>query len=90
MKTVKITIYDYDELKDKARGKAMNDLIAEWCEMGVDGNPNFDKAVQETERLKTPWFLPEYIFDYCEKELIEELCRYQYYKNGEIYFESED
>lgn len=75
---IQITIngYSFNELSEDAKKRAINDHIEFWCECrGYDSENkgNFEKAVDEAERMRTPWFVGSYIAEYCMDEIIEEL-----------------
>lgn len=83
-------IYNFEELNKDAKEKAINDHISFWMETRTydeDNKGNFEKACDEAESMNTPWFVGEYIYDYCKDEIIQELKvnNYQFYENGEFY-----
>lgn len=82
--------YEFSDLRPEAREKVINDTIAFWIETReYDAkNPrNFEKAIDESNRMHTPWFVGSYIYDYCKQELEEELEAndYIYDEGGEIF-----
>ena len=88
MRKVKITynVYDFDELSEAGRNKAINSEIACTMELAYeDLTYNQKKAVDEAERMQTPWFTGEYIWEYAKEE-IEDLCRTNDYLEDGTYF----
>jgi hypothetical protein len=84
-------IYNFDELDQKSKEKAINDEISYYMDFFVNTVPKEEwsdglrKAVNEVERLQTPWFLGEAIWEYCEEEILE-ICRAnKYFSDGEIF-----
>lgn len=65
--------YKFDELSNDAQLKAIFDEIIFWCECRDYDNEcpgTFEKAVDKAEGMQTPWFLHEYIYEYCLEEVI--------------------
>ena len=83
------TLYKYKELSEEARNKAIEDRIELWMNTipvdEVSHNSNYYKAYRECERMKTPWFLASYIYDYCKKQLEKELAGLEFLPDGTIY-----
>lgn len=82
-------VFNFTELKENARLKAINDTINFFIEDIPYKNlsENMKKAVDISEKMKTPWFLSEYIMEYAENEIIEMCNQYKYLKNGIIFNE---
>lgn len=79
--TVTYNVYAFDELSDQAKAKAVGDFI----DIMIESPPysdNLQKAIDESERMQTPWFLGEYALKYCEKEIMEELARCAFLEDG--------
>lgn len=66
------------EQKSKALAKSLNHLLEAICEQQVmfAGTPamdilqdRIDAAIDEANRMKTPWFYGEYIMDTCREDL---------------------
>lgn len=90
--TVKINLYSYDELNEKAQGKAVDDLITFYLEYipYEHMSRNMKKACNEANARQTPWFTKEYVWDYCKRALIAELRRGDYLESGKLYLVPED
>ena len=89
MRNASITVYTYDELSEKARSKAMSDLIEFYLDM-YRGTPEeafsfVDLAVKKAERLRTPWFAGAYMIEMAEQEILEDLRQYEYLPDGKIF-----
>lgn len=76
MKQITINTYSFNELSKEAKNRAISDHIEFWLEAKLynEENPgNFEKAINEAERMQTPWFTSSYVLDYCKDEIIEEI-----------------
>ena len=87
--TKKYDVYSFDELSEEAKEKAIIDTALFWLEVipYEEMTGNLKKAVNRAEELKTPWFTPSYIYDYCKDEIIEviKINGWQFTKDGEIF-----
>lgn len=88
MKTKTYNVFTFDELSETARNRAIDDCIVTWmeCESLVhpDAMDGYNKAIEVSERLQTPWFCGGYIWDYCQEQ-VESDCRQCWYlENGEF------
>lgn len=91
MKTVtkEYEVYKYDELTEDSKNKAMNNYINELIEImpfeELSHNSNFYKAYKEVEQMRTPWFIGEYIYEYCKEELENDLKDYEFLSDGTLF-----
>lgn len=81
--------YEFNELNKNAKNKAIDDHIDFWMECreyDEKNKGNFEKATDKAESMGTPWFTGNYIFDYCEDEIIEEIetNKYLFDENGDL------
>ena len=81
--------YEFNELSEEAKNRAINDHIEFWCECrqyDEENKGNFERAVDKAEEMRTPWFVGEYIADYCMDEIIKEieLNEYLFDVNGKL------
>ena len=89
MRTVRLKIYKFDELSNKAKETALLEAIEftiNNCHKGTD--PLFRKACElenEMDKMRTPWFLQEAIYSNCLSELIEFCRKYEYYESGRVF-----
>jgi 5'-deoxynucleotidase YfbR-like HD superfamily hydrolase len=70
-----IEAFTIDDLKEKARNKAMSEHIEFLMEIlpYEDGSENYKRAIKKAELMHTPWFTGSYIFEYCKEEIKEEM-----------------
>lgn len=74
-----ISMKTYDELKPEQQVKACEKALAKILEKICDGsavfpgNPDMQRKIEATaiaaERMKTPWFMHEFVLDSCKVEL---------------------
>lgn len=82
-------VYDFDELSQDAKDYA----IGEQMKFLIEGyeyemlSPVMKKAVDEAERMRTPWFVGRYIWEYCKDGILEECRSFDYLKDGRIFSE---
>jgi len=87
MKYVKLAVYEYDELSEKAKTRAINDLIENYyfSIKYEELSPAMQRAVDEVERLKTPWFAGQVMWQYAREEIEAEARRWNYTRDGELW-----
>lgn len=88
MNTVTIKTFKFDELNKEAQEKAIVDMIDFEIEVMNEDSPYYEYALK-MEKMKTPWFLGEVIYEK-EKETIIETIRineYDYLESGKFYYE---
>ena len=87
--TKKINIYKYDELEETAKNRVINEyietIILTTDFSMLDKRTNLYRAFKESEKMQTPWFLGQYIWGYCEKQILKTLKKHKYYENGGFY-----
>ncbi len=84
-----ITGYEFNELPQEAKDKAIADQIEFWMEAreyDEETPGNYEKAIDKAEQMQTPWFTGSYIYEYCKDELVEEIeiNEYLFDEAGEI------
>lgn len=62
MRTIRTKVYQFSELSEQAKFKAVSEQINFEIEMIEDEHNAFWDAAQEMERMQTPWFLAENIY----------------------------
>lgn len=85
MKTVQITLYEFDELSMEARDRAISDQINFEIETMNEDSPYYETALK-MEEMKTPWFLGQEIY-YADKDSIIETIKangYFFTKEGKL------
>ena len=92
MKTITETynIFTYDELAKPAQDAVVNQVIQDWIECDDIAVPDearamYDKAYLQSERMRTPWFFGEYIWEYCKNFVLNEAKRSYYLMSGKWY-----
>lgn len=89
--TKEYTIYKFNELDEDIQNRVVSNYIEDWlCSIDyekLNKNSNLYKAIKKAEDLQTPWFTINYVYDYCEKEILRNVKKEEYYKNGNLYFE---
>lgn len=87
-------LYTYSELTVPAQFTAINQLVNAWIDMPPlvpeDAQEAYDKAGRDAERMQTPWFFGEYIYDYCREQIMRELNEGYFTKDGEFYKQIEE
>lgn len=88
--TKKINIYKYNELDEEAKEKAIYnyiDFLASTIEdiTKISKKSNLYKAIKMAEDMQTPWFTYNYIWDYCNKQILKEVKKHKYYEDGGLY-----
>jgi hypothetical protein len=89
MREITVPIYEFSELSEEAKARAINDHINYWMEiysdLDDDAPENLVKAVHKAEAMRTPWFTSSYIYVYCQDELLEELNMAEFYFDGAFF-----
>ena len=77
MRTIRTKVYQFSELSKAAKDKVINDRINDMIQYEAEDHyknwPEFKKAMDKAEAMKTPWFAGEYVFEYCGKDIISGL-----------------
>ena len=90
MKTItrKYKVYEFDELSEDAKNKAIDDEINFYINAipYEDMSSDMKRAVDKSESMFTPWFVGSYLLDYCKNEIIEsiKLNDYTFTKEGKL------
>jgi len=85
MKQKLINIYEFKELSTEVQNKVIEDEIEfaiEEYNTDISTYAGVGKAIKISEELHTPWFLGQYVFDYCKDELYKYVEKYYYTKEG--------
>ena len=84
-------VYEFDELKEEAQARAINDEINNTIEHCAyeDMTADQQRAVDKAEEMRTPWFAGSYMYEYALDE-IKELCRgYFFLEDGSYFWQGE-
>lgn len=88
MKTItkKYEVYYFDELSEASKEKAISDHINFEVEIMDETSPYYHCAV-EMEKMQTPWFLGECVYDEHKNDIIEtiKINNYLFLENGEFF-----
>jgi hypothetical protein len=86
MKTVTINTYKFSELSEKAKEKAICDHIGFEIEI-MDASSPYYKYALEMEKMQTPWFLGEVIYEKAKQTIIAtiEINDYNFTEDGKMY-----
>jgi len=87
MKQKLINIYEFKELSTEVQNKVIEDEIEYTLEdtrQGFTAYEGVEKAIKKSEKLHTPWFLGQYVFDYCKEELYKSVGKYYYREDGKV------
>ena len=99
--TIEKQVFKYAELNEEAQEVVQNDtctfFVEILCQQALDKKEakekldDFEKrlvkAYKKSEEMRTPWFIGEYIVEYCEAEILEVCNDYEYDENGNIFIE---
>ena len=87
--TKEYTIYEYNELSKNSQEKAIYNYIVELVSdvdfATLKKNSNLYKAIKKAEDMRTPWFTNQYVWEYCQKSILENLKKGEYYEDGSVY-----
>jgi hypothetical protein len=82
-----IDAYEYNDLSEMAKAKALNTILQDWIDnrkYNTKNKGNFEKAVDLAEKNNTPWLLSAFIITYCQEELENHLSKYLFNAKGDI------
>lgn len=91
MKTVTTTttVYNFNELSEKAKEKAIINHIEWIAEIGWENEeyrPSYIKeAIDKCEEMKTPWFFGDYIYEFGKDSIELELQDSLFTEDGELF-----
>ena len=81
MKVIKYNAYEFGELGENAKFRAINDQITCEIEMANEDSIIWD-SIMEAENMLTPWFTGDHIYE-MHKDYIIKLCKeYLYFEDG--------
>ena len=91
MRKVEISIYKFKELKKEIQEKVISDYIMMLVETTdfeeINKHTKIYKAYKKAEEMQTPWFIGNFIWEYCEEQILKDLNKLEFKKDGEIYYE---
>lgn len=84
-------IYKFNELSEESKERAINDYIQWWLDTtdfeNLNKNTNLYKAIKKAEDMLTPWFQMQYVWEYCNKDILKNIKKYEYYEDGSFFCE---
>jgi len=84
--TTKTNVYKFDELSEKVQSIVINEHIEFILEDETEFlSPNVLRAIEDAEKMRTPWFTGEYILEYARDEVMESVRENEYLITGEIF-----
>ena len=87
--TKQVNIYKFDELDEQTQNKVVADYIDFILNTTdfdkLNKNTNLYKAIKHCEKMQTPWFIHQYVFDYCKKQILKVVKSYEYLENGKMF-----
>lgn len=90
MRKVEINIYKFKELEEEIQEKVIcnyiDTLIATTDFDELSKNSNMYKAYKEAEKNQTPWFLGQFIWEYCEEQILKNISKLEFKKNGDVFY----
>ncbi len=98
--TIDHEVYSFDELSQEAKDRVIADeidfMVQVECSNVYDSNGKIKpayrnsgivKAIKKSEEMMTPWFIGSYIWDFCEKLIMDRVRDREYTEQGEIFRE---
>ena len=79
MKTIRTKVYQFDELNETAKEKAIVNQLNFEIEIGIDEDSPYYPAVVKMDKMQTPWFLAETLFFDYKETLIDTIKANEYY-----------
>ena len=68
--------FEFEDLSETAQNKVIDEHIQFWINCRIydcENKGKFERAIDEANRNKTPWFVGSYIWDYCKEEVLEDI-----------------
>ena len=83
-----VELIEFNELSDEVQESIIDDTIRYIIDTTnfekLNKNTKLYKAYKDCEKNKTPWFLGQYIWEYCKKMVLKECRRWSYSEDGSI------
>ena len=79
---------NFDELSEEGRNRAINDYVTAILELVPYEHHPWKDAIDEMERMQTPWFIGERVWELHQGDIHDCLREdYEYLSNGDIWAE---
>ena len=83
-----VELIEFDELSDKVQESIIDDTIRDIIDTTdfekLNKNTKLYKAYKDCEKMSTPWFLGQYIWEYCKKMVLKECRGWLYSEDASI------
>ena len=89
LEKIDVKFYEFDELSESIKNTIINTFIQSL----LDSNSVYDKvdfikqAIIRAERNQTPWFTPNFVWEYGKEQILSSLRATHYTINGTSYDE---
>lgn len=80
-KMIQVTLYDFEELGEKAQNKVLGD-VTEFLLNYMGDCDEVKSAINKAERQRTPWFTQQILFDDSKEFVMAEAKRVWYNEDG--------
>ncbi len=85
-------IYTFDELSEESKTFAINDLIKFILDCDYDQIkkwwPKVTRAIDKAESMQTPWFVGQYVYEYCKDDVLLPILKLaEYLEDGSEWVE---
>lgn len=87
MLKIEVDVFEFDELDENVKNRVIGDIVNDWMDMNWSPDEcrkEFDEAIARSEQMQTPWFCGSYIYEYCEKWILDEARSALYYDDGDF------
>lgn len=87
-RTKVIELFEFKELSEDTQDKVISDTVQTIIDTTdfskLNKNSKLYKAYKDCEKNQTPWFLAEYVLDYCRSMILRECRRWVYSADATI------
>lgn len=89
MREITEKVYKFNELDENIKEKIINNYIEYLIDITdfetLHKNSNLYKAYKKSKELRTPWFIGQFVWDFCNKTILNNLKYEEFRKNGDLY-----
>ena len=88
--TTEYEVYEFNELTSEAKSRAIHDVlmsITDVPEIYPELEDEITKAQDKCEKLYTPWFFTQYLWEFAEDKILKILSQGVYLKDGTFFDE---
>ena len=84
MRIIPLECYKFGELDEDARQLAIEETISFVLELYTyeEQSDNIQNAIDQAEKMRTPWFVNSYVWDFAQDEIMDLCHQFEYTKNG--------